>query len=417
MTLPARHGQPVAAAVEQGWLAIIGIGEDGVEGLGAAARQRLSASAVVYGGKRHLDLVRHLIQGDARPWPSPIRAAISEIRALRGTLVAVLVSGDPFFHGMGSVLAEAFTPEDFIAHPSPSAFSLAAARLGWPLQDTEMLSLCGHPVETVIPLMQPGRRLLILSADETTPAAVAAILAENGFGSSRIDILEAMGGSSERRRQARADAFALADVARLNVIAVAVSGGGSADPLPVSAGLEDTRFEADGMLTKREIRAITLSSLAPRAGDLLWDIGTGSGSVAIEWLLAHRANRAIAIEHRADRALAARRNAAALGVPRLDVREGVAPAALMDLPVPDAVFIGGGLTSPGLMDRVWQALTSGGRLVANSVTLEGDQVLGDAVHRLGGSLTRIAVERLDRVGRLHGYRPAMTVTQYRTVKQ
>jgi len=416
VTLPVRHRQPAAAAAEQGWLTIIGIGEDGVEGLGAAARQHLSAAAIVYGGKRHLDLAGTLIHGEARAWPTPIRNAVSEIKDLRGTPVAVLVSGDPFFHGMGSILAEALAPGDFVAHPSPSAFSLAAARLGWPLQDTEMLSLCGHPVASVIPALQPGRRLLLLSADKSTPGDVAALLTEQGFGGSTMDVLEAMGGPSERHQQVQARAFDLTEVARLNVIAVSVASDAGAAPIPVAAGLDDARFANDGMMTKREIRAITLSSLAPRAGELLWDIGAGSGSVAIEWLLAHRANRAIAVEHRADRAEGARKNAESLGVPHLEVREGAAPDALAGLPAPDAIFIGGGLTGEGLLDAIWPALKPGGRLVANSVTLESDQVLSDAIKRFGGSLTRVSVERLDEIGRLHGYRPAMTVTQYRAVK-
>ncbi len=398
------------------WLSIIGVGEDGVEGLSAAARRAVEDAEMVFGGQRHLRLLSSLIRGETVAWPSPIRSAIPKIEALRGTRVAVLASGDPFHHGIGSLLTEAVAADETAVFAAPSSFSLAAGRMGWAVQDTGLVSLCGHPVETIFPHLQPSRRLIVLSADETTPNAVARLLSRHGFGASRIAVLEALGGPSERVRECRADAFDLADVARLNTMAIAVEAEREARVIPVGAGLDDALFETDGMLTKREIRAVTLSSLAPRAGDLLWDIGTGSGSVAIEWLLAHPANRAVGVERREDRAARARENAAALGVPRLEVVVGEAPGALASLPAPDAVFIGGGIARDGTLEVAWDALSSGGRLVANSVTLESDMVLGGFVGKAGGTLTRLSVERLDRIGGMQGFRPAIAVTQLRATK-
>ncbi len=384
--------------------------------MGAAARQAVSAAEVVYGGKRHLRLVGSLIRGRAAPWPSPIRSAIPEIEALRGTAVAVLASGDPFHYGIGSVLAETVAAEEMAVFPAPSSLALAAGRLGWAVQDAQIVSLCGPPPETLLPGLQPGRRVLVLSADETTPQTVAALLTEHGFGASSVIVLEALGGPDERIRQGRADRFALADIARLNLIAITVEAAPDARAIPVAAGLADRLFESDGTMTKREIRAVTLSSLAPRAGELLWDVGAGSGSVAIEWLLAHPANRAVGVERRDDRAAAANRNAAALGVPHLEIIVGAAPGALEDLPAPDAVFVGGGIANEGVLKAAWRALPPGGRLVANSVTMEGDLALGAFVQETGGTLSRLSVERLDRIGGLHGFRPAMTVTQFRAAK-
>jgi len=397
-------------------LSIIGVGEDGVEGLSPAARRAVSEAAVVYGGRRHLRLVESLIQGRAVPWPSPIRDAIPEIAALKGSPVAVLASGDPFHYGIGSVLAESIAADEMVVFPAPSSLALAAGRLGWAVQDAEIVSLCGPPPETLLPHLQPNRRVFVLSADATTPQVVARLLTGRGFGASRMTVLEALGGPDERVRDCRAEAFDLADIARLNLMAIAVEAAPDARVVSAGAGLADSLFETDGMLTKREIRAVTLSSLAPRAGEQLWDIGTGSGSVAIEWLLAHPANRAVGIERRADRAALARKNAAAFGVPRLEIVAGAAPGALSGLPAPNAIFVGGGIASEGVLEFAWRALPLGGRLVANSVTLDSDRVLSAFVKENDATLTRLSVERLDRIGGLQGFRPAMTVTQLRAVK-
>lgn len=415
MTPSAPTPQPTVAA-DLKWLSIIGIGEDGVQGLTAAARAKLLGAKAVFGGSRHLALAASLTSGETIEWPRPIRSAIPAIEQMRGSPIAVLVSGDPFLHGMGSVLAETIDPREFDVFPVASSFSLAAARLGWALQDTDTHSLCGHPPETLIPLLQPRRRMFVLSADESTPQTVAHLLTDRGFGASRVTVLEALDGPNERIRHCRADGFELENIARLNLMALDISAAADAQILPCVPGLDDACFSHDGMLTKREVRAVTLSSLAPRAGELLWDIGTGSGSIAIEWLLAHPANRAIALERDPDRVARARQNALSLGVPHLDVVTGEAPAACAALPVPDAVFIGGGLTAEGVFETAWQRLRKGGRLVANSVTLESDAVLSQAVDQTGGTLSRISVERLDNLGRMRGFRPAMTVTQLTAVK-
>ena len=398
------------------WLSILGIGEDGVEGMAPAARALLGAAAAVYGGARHLTLAGGLIGGTARAWPSPLTDAFPALLALRPRPVAVLASGDPYCHGIGATLAGLVPAEERLCLPAPSAFSLACAALGWPLAEVATLSLCGHPLATLIAHLQPGARLLVLSADATTPGAVAALLRARGFGGSRLHVLEALGGPRARIRTLRADAPMPAAIDPLNLLAIEARAAPDAVVLPQGGGLADDMFEHDGQLTKQEVRAVTLAALAPRLGEMLWDIGAGSGSIGIEWLLRHPINRAIAIEQHADRAARAARNAVALGVPRLHVVQGTAPAALDGLPPPDAVFIGGGAERPGVIAAAWQALPQGGRLVVNAVTIETAAALFAACRQHGGTLRRIAVERLEALGTLHAFRPAMTVTQWQVRK-
>jgi precorrin-6Y C5,15-methyltransferase (decarboxylating) len=396
------------------WLTILGIGEDGVNGLSAAARGLLRGAEVVYGGKRHLSLVKGMMGGEARPWPSPMDAAYPELIARRPRPTVVLASGDPFCFGVGSVLAGLVGREQMLCIPAPSAFALACARLGWAAQDCATISFCGRPLEPVRRLLQPGARILALSADAATPAALAAMLTRLGFGPTRMHVLEALGGPRERITSTTAADFAL-EPAALNMVALEVAAEPGACVLPLSTGLPDEFFEHDGQITKSEIRAVTLAALAPRQGELLWDIGCGSGSVAIEWLLRHPANRAIGLEPRADRAARALRNALALGTPGLRLEQARAPEGLEGLPAPDAVFIGGGCDAV-VLDRAWAALKPGGRLVANAVTVETEALLLASHARLGARLTRIGVERLDAIGSRHGFRPAMTVTQLVAVK-
>ncbi|GAB5468276.1 MAG: bifunctional cobalt-precorrin-7 (C(5))-methyltransferase/cobalt-precorrin-6B (C(15))-methyltransferase [Rhodospirillales bacterium] len=398
------------------WLFLIGIGEGGRAELTAKARTLLRAAALVVGGERHLTLAQEDIAGETLAWPTPLRDALPKILARRGEPVAVLASGDPFNYGIGARLAALVPREEMRCLPAPSTFSLAAARLGWSLPDLDCVSLCGRPLETLAPWLQPGRRLLILSADETTPAAVATYLTQRGFGESELTLLEAMGGPREGVATSVAKDFAPNAPNRLNCLAVALVAAGDAQVIPLAPGLEDSLFESDGQLTKREIRALTLSALAPRAGELLWDIGCGSGSIAIEWLLRHPANRAVGIEPQAERRARAEANAATLGVPRLELVAGEAPEALEDLPPPDAIFIGGGGSAEALVETAWAALKPGGRIVANAVTIETEGRLGRCLRELGGSLTRLSVERSDRVGGFNAFRPAMTVTQWRAVK-
>ena len=397
------------------WLTILGIGEDGVTGLSPAARALLEAAALVVGGARHLALADSLIGGARLAWPSPIAAAIPAILARRPAAVVVLASGDPHSYGVGTLLAEHVAVAETRCLPAPSAFSLACARLGWALQDCATVSFCGRPVAALAPLLQPGGRVLALSADAATPATVAGYLAARGFGGSTLHVLEALGGPGERIRSAAAVDYR-GEAHPLNMLAIEVAASPGARVIPLNAGLADALFEHDGQITKSEIRAVTLAALAPRRGERLWDVGCGSGSVGIEWMLRHPANRAIGIEENPVRAERAARNAASLGVPGLRLVGGAAPGALAGLPRPDAVFVGGGAHAAGVLDAAWQALGPDGRLVANAITVESEAALLAARARLGGMLTRLAVERLDTVGRLHGYRPAMTVTQFVAVK-
>lgn len=395
------------------WLSLIGIGEDGRAGLSAAALAALAAAELVVGGRRHLALAGP-VAGETLAWPSPIEDAFPTILAHRGRPVAVLASGDPFHYGIGSVLAAFVPAQEMRVFPAPSAFALAAARLGWAQQDCALVSLHGRALGRILAPLQPGARILALSWDGTTPAKVAALLVARGLGGSAVTVLEAMGGPRERMRRATAGAFALADIDPLNVIAVEVEAGAAVPPL--GTGLDERWFDHDGQITKAEVRAVSLAALAPEAGGLLWDIGAGSGSIAIEWCRLHPANRAITVEADAERAGRAARNAETLGAPALVIRQGRAPEALLGLPSPDAVFIGGGLTTPGVVEAAWRALRPRGRLVANAVTLEGEARLAALFASQGGTLRRIGVERLDPVGRFHGWRPAMTVTQWRVIK-
>jgi precorrin-6B C5,15-methyltransferase / cobalt-precorrin-6B C5,C15-methyltransferase len=411
MPFPDPIGRETAASPR--WLSIVGIGEDGVDGLGTTARGLIGAAEIVFGGRRHLSLAAPLIRGAARPWPSPFDGAAAEIMQHRGRQICVLASGDPFHYGVGAVLARAIDPHEMIVLPAPSAFSLAAARLGWSLPHTTLLSAHGHALDLLRPHLQPGARILALTSDGGGPAALARLLAETGFGASRITVLEALGGPRERVRATTAAGFDFGAVETLNIVAIEVEAGQGAHIITRSAGLADDLFEHDGQITKREVRAITLSSLGPRSGELLWDIGAGAGSVAIEWLLADPLfMRAIAIERDEARAARIRRNAAALGVPGLDVVEGAAPAALAKLSPPDAIFVGGGASDGGVLDAAARALRPGGRLVINAVTLDTEALLIARHAAFGGELIRIALARAGAIGEKAGWRSALPITQW-----
>jgi len=395
------------------WLSIVGIGEDGRSGLAPAAAAALDAAQVVYGGRRHLALAAPL-DAETRTWPSPIHDAYPEILARRGRPTCILATGDPFHYGIGAEIAQLVLPTEIRAFPQPSAFSLACARLGWPLAECGLVTLHGRALARIVPHIQPGARLLVLSWDGTTPSALAGLLTERGFGASTITVLEAMGGPRERVREGRADGFDLGTIDPLNTVAIAVAGAGQA--LPLAPGLDDGLFENDGQLTKAEIRALTMAALQPHPGQHLWDVGAGAGSIAIEWMLRHPSLRATAIEARPDRAERILRNAQALGVPDLSVVTGAAPAALARLAAPDAVFIGGGVSEAGVLADTLGSLRPGGRCVANAVTIQGEAALLAAFAQHGGSLRRFAVDRASPVGGMHGWRPAMPVTQWAWTK-
>ncbi|QDB99949.1 precorrin-6y C5,15-methyltransferase (decarboxylating) subunit CbiE [Mesorhizobium sp. 8] len=398
------------------WLTIVGIGEDGVAGLGENAKQAIASAEFVFGGARHLALAAGLVTGEARPWPVPFDSTMRAVVALRGKKVCALASGDPFLHGVGVTLARLVPATEMRTIPAPSSFSLAASRLGWALQDIETVSLHGRPIDLIRPLLHAKARILALTSDGEAPAEIAALLSTLGFGPSRLTVLEALGGPDERIRTADADAFDLENINPLNVLAIEVESSPQARIIPLTTGRTDDLFEHDGQITKREVRAVTLSALAPRQGELLWDIGAGSGSIAIEWLLAHPSLKAIAIEADPERAARIRRNAFAFGVPHLQVAEGKAPETLTGLPAPSVVFIGGGGTDEGVLDATVAALPSHGRLVANAVTLEMEALLIATQARLGGDLTRIAVSRAGAVGSMQAWRPALPVTQWSWTK-
>jgi precorrin-6B C5,15-methyltransferase / cobalt-precorrin-6B C5,C15-methyltransferase len=397
-------------AAPRRWLSIVGVGEDGIEGLTPIARSLVQAAEMVFGGQRHLVLAAPLIRGVARPWRSPFERAVEEVLTQRGRQVCVLASGDPFVYGVGSVLLRHVSPRETVTVPALSTFSLAAARLGWALPETTQLSLHGRALDLVRPHLQPGARVLALTSDGEGPAALAALLADTGFGTSRMIVFEALGGPRERLRATTAAGFDLGDVGPLNIVAIEVEASPGARVLARTSGLSDELFEHDGLITKREIRAMTLAALSPRRGELLWDVGAGAGSVAIEWMLADPSMRAIAIEARSDRAARIRRNAAAFGVPGLEVIERVAPAAFVGLAQPDALFIGGGAADA--LDAALAALRPGGRLVANAVTVETEALLMARHATLGGELTRVAIARVESMGSMQAWRPALPVTQW-----
>ncbi|WP_398433278.1 precorrin-6y C5,15-methyltransferase (decarboxylating) subunit CbiE [Shinella yambaruensis] len=406
--------QPLSTAAP--WLSIVGIGEDGLAGLGDEAKAAIGCAEIVFGGARHLELADAAICGVRHGWLSPFERSVEAVLAARGRPVVVLASGDPFFYGVGVTLSRRIARAEMRVFPAPSAFSLAASRMGWALQDTVCVSLHGRPVDLIRPHLHPGCRILALTSDSDGPAALAALLAESGFGGSALTVLEALGGARERVSHHQAEQFALDGADMLNVCAVEVVAGDGAQVLACTPGLDDGLFEHDGQITKREVRALTLSALAPRRGELLWDIGAGSGSIGIEWMLADPSLRAIAIEGHAERAARIRRNAGRFGVPGLAVVEGAAPEALAGLAAPDAIFIGGGGSEAGVMPAAIDGLKPGGRLVANAVTTEMEAVLLAQHARLGGSLIRIDIARASPVGQMTGWRPAMPVTQWTWAK-
>ncbi|MFD3696366.1 precorrin-6y C5,15-methyltransferase (decarboxylating) subunit CbiE [Streptomyces sp. NPDC058646] len=400
---------------------VVGLGADGWAGLTAAARSALTSAEVLIGGPRQLALLPPAeCAGERVAWPSPLRPAVAGLTARHaGRRIAVLASGDPMFYGIGRALAEELGPGALRVHPHPSSVSYACARLGWPVEDTEVVTVVGRPVARLAAALYEGRRVLVLSAGAGSPAEIAALLRERGFGPSRMRVLEQLGSEREDAYEGRADAWDHAPGDPLNVVAVDCRRDpAAATPrLGATPGLPDTAYEHDGQLTKRRVRAATLCALAPAPGELLWDIGGGSGSIGIEWMRTHPSCRAVAVERVPERAARITRNAAALGVPGLRVVTGAAPDALAGLPAPDAVFVGGGLTAPGLLDAVWDVLAPGGRLVVNAVTLESEAVLTDRYRRHGGELVKLSVAQAVPVGGFTGWRQAMPVTQWSVTKE
>jgi len=396
------------------WLHVIGIGEDGVAGLSPTARTLIQTAEVILGGDRHLALSENTT-AERLPWPSPFDAMIEVIRGLKGRRAVILATGDPLWYSVGARIAKAIPPAEIVFHPQLSAFQLAAARMGWSMADLETLTVHGRPVEQMIPFIGPDQRLLILTTGAQTPAQIAGFLTERGYGASRLTVLAAMGGKDEARFDGTAANWSM-QVPEFNTLAVECIAERGARLHARTPGLPDSTYVSDGTMTKRDIRAITLARLMPMRGALLWDVGCGCGSVAVEWMRAARDARAIGIEPREDRRAMAAENAARLGAPGLRLIAGTAPDGLADLPPPDAVFIGGGV-SRDVIEVALAALRGNGRLVANAVTLESEAVLLEARAAFGGDLTRIAVAQAEPVGRLTGWRPAMPVTQWSLIKQ
>jgi precorrin-6Y C5,15-methyltransferase (decarboxylating) len=395
-------------------LHIVGIGEDGFDGLTPATRAVVEAAEVIIGGDRHHRLSES-VKAERVAWPHPFDALIDTLKGMTGRRVVVLATGDPLWFSIGARIGRAIPPAEIVYHPQISAFQLAAARMGWSMADIETLTVHGRPVEQMIAFIQPDQRLLILTTGSETPAQIARFLTERGFGKSLMTVLAAMGGKDEMRFEGLAENWSHT-VPPFNTLAVDCIAAPDAALLPRVPGLADDLFQHDGTMTKQEVRAVTLAKLMPMRGALLWDIGTGCGSVAVEWMRAARYARAVGIEPRADRRAMAAANALALGTPKLELIQGEAPSALVGLDSPDAIFIGGGLT-PEVFDAAWAALKPLGRLVANAVTLESEAVLMDLHARYGGQLVKLAVNRAEAVGKYRGWRALMPVTQWSLVKR
>ncbi len=399
--MSAAPSAPISAPID-----VVGIGADGWAGLTGAAQTVLSQADVIIGGPRQLALLPPLT-AQRMPLPTPLRAGLGPLLAAhRDARLAVLASGDPMFFGIGSTLIELCGPERVLVHTHPSSVSLAAARLGWAVEDLDVVSLVGRPFETVHPYLQPGRRLLILVGRRDAPAAVRGLLRERGFGGSAVTVLSQLGGPQEQVGAVEAEHDPL------TIVAVQCVAAAATNLLPRTPGLPDDAFEHDGQITKREIRALTLAALVPIPGQLLWDVGAGSGSVGIEWMRVHPASRAIAVEPRPERRERIARNARALGVPALRIVPGAAPSALDGLPTPDAIFVGGAVSEDGVLSACLAALPVGGRLVANGVTVQTETVLADWHARCGGTLTRLAIQRAEPIGGFTGWSPARPITQW-----
>jgi precorrin-6Y C5,15-methyltransferase (decarboxylating) len=398
------------------WLHVVGIGAGGLASLSAPARTAIEASEVLVGGERHLAMVPEY-PGERLAWRRPLEATLADLEALRGRRVAVLASGDPMCFGVGELLARHFALSELRILPAPSTFSLLCARLGWSLPEVTCLSVHARPLSTLHRHLAPGARLIVLSEDGATPNLIAGLLAHSGFGPSRVRVFEHLDGAAEHLTEGTALDWRERDFAPLNAVAIECAAAADATVYATAPGLPDHAFEADqGTLTKREVRAATLARLVPLPGQRLWDIGAGSGAIAIEWLRATSRARAIAVERDQSRCATIARNAERLGTPELTVVHGRAPDSLADLPSPDAVFIGGGVAEPGMIDACWRAMPPGGRLVANVVTVEGEKLLLDWQLRHGGELCRIEVARLDRLGDYRAWRPAMAVVQLAACK-
>lgn len=396
------------------WLTVVGIGEDGYMGLGKNARHALLQARQVFGSSRQLELLPPCIGAERRQWPSPF--SLHGVLEQRGEPVCVIASGDPMLFGVGVSLSRQVPIDEMRVITAPSSYSLAAARLGWALQDVVTLSVVARPLAALNAQLHHGVRLLVLSNDGNSPAAIAALLRERGFGPSQMTVLEHLGGTSERQVDATANEWSDPEIAALNLVAVDCRAEPGTLRLSPLGGLPDEAFRHDGQLTKRDVRAITLARLAPVPGKLLWDVGAGCGSIGIEWMRAHPTCRAIAVESDEGRQHLIEFNRDALGVPGLQLIRGRAPDALEGLEQPDAIFIGGGVTREGVLHACWQNLRSGGRLIANAVTLQSEAMLVNWREEHGGELTRIHLAHAKPLGEFDTWRQALPITLLEAIK-
>ncbi len=397
-----------------GTVVVVGVGADGWAGLDTARRAAVEAADVLLGGERHLALVPTDVTATRVPWPSPLREGLPALlEEHAGRRVVALASGDPLVSGVGTTLVSLLGADAVEVLPGLSSVSLARARMRWSAETSETVTLVGRDVHRLVTRLHPGARLLVLCSDASTPAQVAALLAAQGYGTSTLTALGDLGSDHESRVDGVAATWS-ADVGPLTVLAVQVDDG--ARVLPLVPGLPDDAFEHDGQVTKRDVRASALARLAPTPGALLWDVGAGAGSVAVEWSRTHPSCRAVAVERDPERAERIDRNALTLGVPDLRVVTGRAPEALAGLDAPDAVFVGGGATVDGVLDACWAALRPGGRLVVHGVTLETEQLLVAWRGRVGGELVRLLVETAAPLGSFTSWTPARAVTQLSVVK-
>ncbi len=397
------------------WLSIIGTGADGVKGLPPAAKALLKQAEIVVAPKRH-QISSDFGQAEVHHWTSPITGTLDQLAAWRGRKVAILATGDPMHYGIGATLMERFGLEEMRILPAPSAFSLAASRMGWPMQDVETLSLHGRPAERLQAFLQPGAKLLVLTSGPETITQAARMLLARGFGPSALTVLEDMGGAEEKVTSFLASEAGDHQFGAFHTLAIRCVADMDAAILPTTPGLPDDAYLHDGQLTKREVRAVTLSALMPAPGAILWDVGAGCGSIGIEWMRGARGARAIAFERHPERLAMIAENALALGTPELDVVAGDLPDTLENQPTPSAIFLGGAVSNESVFEACWAALPIGGRMVANAVTLEGDSAVAGYHKAYGGELVRMEISRVEAVGSLRGMRPGMAVLQWRGAK-
>lgn len=398
---------------------VVGIGADGWTGLDADRRRVIEDADVLLGGKRHLAMVPASVSADRVVWPSPLRTQLPQFLAgHHGRRVVAMASGDPFFFGIGNTLAELLGPERIHALPAVSSKTLACARMRWAAESTEVISLVGRSPSRLLRILAPDHRVLVLSEDATTPRTVAQLLTDAGYGASELTVLSDLGSPEESRLDGHAHSWHTCNLSALNVIAIRCRSDHTPAPAHSvrATGLPDDVFAHDGQLTKRDVRASALARLAPLPGQLLWDIGAGAGSVGIEWMRTDRRCRAIAVEAHPERAERASTNAVSLGAAELEVVIGRAPDVLEGLEPPDAVFVGGGSTAPGVLDACWAVLRPAGRMVVHGVTLETEKLLIDRYAAYGGELTRLSVEHAEPLGSFTAWKPARPIIQWAVVK-